>query len=221
MNRLLKRGLNAYKIFLKNKLAMSIMMLVSGIMMFIAAMNGKGNDVKTLPILITIAGVVFSFWAFYRLGYIKSNIDKLDESRDKRIEKRGFYLQIVEASIYTIISGLGIFLLVDESFTNTVLDLMAGGFTTLNGVIGVINTVKGRNDIDFRWKFMLVLTVLELIMGPFFIFKSNTIDLNGYLLMGTLTTVAGLIEVISSLSMQTLRDTISDSKEIVKKLKED
>ncbi len=221
MNRLLKRGLNAYKIFLKNKLAMSIMMLVSGIMMFIAAMNGKGNDVKTLPILITIAGVVFSFWAFYRLGYIKSNIDKLDESRDKRIEKRGFYLQIVEASIYTIISGLGIFLLVNESFTNTVLDLMAGGFTTLNGVIGVINTVKGRNDIDFRWKFMLVLTVLELILGPFFIFKSNTIDLNGYLLMGTLTTVAGLIEVISSLSMQTLRDTISDSKEIVKKLKED
>ena len=221
MNRLLKRGLNAYKIFLKNKLAMSIMMLVSGIMMYIAAMNGKGNDIKTLPILITIAGVVFSFWAFYRLGYIKSNIDKLDESRDKRIEKRGFYLQIVEASIYTIISGLGIFLLVNESFTNTVLDLMAGGFTTLNGVIGVINTVKGRNDIDFRWKFMLVLTVLELILGPFFIFKSNTIDLNGYLLMGTLTTVAGLIEVISSLSMQTLRDTISDSKEIVKKLKED
>ncbi len=221
MNRLLKRGLNAYKIFLKNKLVMSIMMLVSGIMMFIAAMNGKGNDVKTLPILITIAGVVFSFWAFYRLGYIKSNIDKLDESRDKRIEKRGFYLQIVEASIYTIISGLGIFLLVNESFTNTVLDLMAGGFTTLNGVIGVINTVKGRNDIDFRWKFMLVLTILELILGPFFIFKSNTIDLNGYLLMGTLTTVAGLIEVISSLSMQTLRDTISDSKEIVKKLKED
>ena len=77
MNKLVKRGLSAYKVFLKNKLAMSFLMLFSGIMMFVGAINGRGNDTKTLPLMITLGGIVFAFWGFYKLGYIKSNYDKL------------------------------------------------------------------------------------------------------------------------------------------------
>ena len=63
MNKLVKRGFSAYKIFLKNKIASSIMMLFAGVMMFIAALNGKGNDTKSLPILITSLGTILSLWA--------------------------------------------------------------------------------------------------------------------------------------------------------------
>ena len=60
MNELVKRGFSAYKIFLKNKLVASIMMLFSGVMMFIAALQGKGNDVYSLPILITTLGTTLA-----------------------------------------------------------------------------------------------------------------------------------------------------------------
>lgn len=223
MNNLVKRGLNAYKIFLKNKIAMSLMMLISGIMMFIAAINGHGNDTKTLPVMIVIAGTVLAFWAFYRLGYIKADYDKTtrEDQRIKNVKKRAIYLQIGESAIYTLIAALGVFLLVNEGFTNKVLNLMAGGFTTFNGVLGAINTYKYRDNKDFRWKFMLVLMVVEFIIGPYFIFASDSIDLSGYIIMGALTTVAGTIEVISALTMENIRSTAKDTKDIINIMKDD
>ncbi|MCR5832902.1 MAG: DUF308 domain-containing protein [Candidatus Saccharibacteria bacterium] len=222
MNKLVKRGLYAYKIFLKNKIAMSLMMLFSGVMMFIAALNGKGNDTKTLPLVITIAGAVFSFWAFYRLGYVKSNLDGNEDPspQDKKAGRRAILLQSLEALVYIAIAVLGVFLLVNEGFTNKILNLMAGGFTTFNGVLGVINAYKYRNNKDFRWKFMLVLTVIELAVGPYFIFASDTINTTGFIIMGVLTTVAGIIEVISALTMENIKGTIKDGKDIVRIIKD-
>lgn len=222
MNELVRRGLNAYKIFLKNKLAMSLMMLFTGIMMFVGAINGRGNDTKTLPLIIALAGIVFAFWAFYKLGYIKSNYDKLKKEgveKDKA-RKRVIFFQIGEALIYTAIAFLGIFLLVDESFTNKALDLMAGGFTTLNGVLGVIYVYKNRENKDLRWKITIILLVLELLIGPYFIFASNSIDVGGYIVMGVLTMVAGSVEVLSALTMDTLRSTVKDGKDIIEIMKD-
>ena len=79
MNKLVKRGFSAYKIFLKNKIASSIMMLMAGVMMFIAALNGKGNDTKSLPILITTVGTILTLWTVYRFGYIKANYDRIGQ----------------------------------------------------------------------------------------------------------------------------------------------
>ena len=222
MNKLLKRGLNAYKIFLKNKLAMSFMMLFSGVMMFIAALNGHGNDTKTLPITITIAGLVFSLWAFYRIGFIKAGLDKIPrEQREERsLERKVLFMQIGEAVAYLIVVALGIFLLTNESFVNKVLNLMAGGFTTFNGALGIVNTYKNRERKDFYWKLIIVLTVFELIIGPYFIFASDNIDTNGFIIMGVLTMVAGLFEVISALTMDTLKNTVQDGKDIVHILKD-
>lgn len=59
MNKLVKRGLKAYNIFLKNKIAASLMMFIPGVMMTIAALNGNGNDLKSLPLMILIAGEIF------------------------------------------------------------------------------------------------------------------------------------------------------------------
>ena len=80
MNKLVKRGFSAYKIFLKNKIASSIMMLMAGVMMFIAALNGKGNDTKSLPMLITSIGAILTFWGVYRVGYVKDVFDKMDKT---------------------------------------------------------------------------------------------------------------------------------------------
>ena len=91
MNQLVIRGFNAYKIFLKNKLASSIMMLVSGVMMLIAAINGRGNDTKTLPSLITVVGVILAFWSFYRIGYLKANYDKQADRAKKTAERQSFF----------------------------------------------------------------------------------------------------------------------------------
>ena len=60
MNKLVKRGIKAYNIFLKNKMAASLMMFIPGVMMTIAAIQGNGNDTKTLPLMILIAGEVFT-----------------------------------------------------------------------------------------------------------------------------------------------------------------
>ena len=220
MNKLVKRGISVYKIFLKNKIAMSLMMLFSGIMMFIAAINGHGNDTKTMPLMITLAGAGFAFWSLYRLGCIKSDYEKITDRQEKVLQKRAIYLQIGEAAVYVIIAIVGIFLLINESFTDKVLNLMAGGFTTLNGVLGAISAYKNRDNEDFRWKFMIVLTVIELILGPYFIFASDSIDINGYIIMGVLTTVAGTIEVISALTKDNLKGTIKDGKDIVRIIKD-
>lgn len=222
MNKLVKRGLNVYKIFLKNKIATSFMMLFSGIMMFIAALNGKGNDTKSLPILITTVGTVLTLWTTYRLGYIKSNYDNFNnDNREEKIAGRKIlFSQIIEALIYAAIAGLGVFLLSNEGLTNKALNLMAGGFTTLNGVLGAISEYKNRDNKDFRWKFMLVLMIFELIVGPYFIIVSDSIDIPGYIVMGALTIVAGLIEVISALTRDNIKGTINDGKEIVRIIKD-
>lgn len=219
MNKLVKRGISVYKIFLKNKIAMSLMMLFSGIMMFIAAINGHGNDTKTMPLMITLAGAGFAFWSLYRLGYIKSDYEKITDRQEKVLQKRAIYLQIGEAAVYVIIAIVGIFLLINESFTDKVLNLMAGGFTTLNGVLGAIKVFKGRELKNFRWKFTLVLTIIELILGPIFIF-APTIDINGYIVMGALTSIAGTIEVISAFTMDNIKNTIQDGKDIARIVKD-
>ena len=221
MNKLVKRGFSVYKIFLKNKLAMSLMMLFSGIMMFIAALDGRGNDTKTLPIVITLAGAIFAFWAFYRLGYMKSNFDHQNaEQETVKAEKKLLFFQIVEASIYAIVAVLGIILLTNEGLVNKALNLMAGGFTSFNGILGLVNAYKNRANKDFRWKFMLVLTAIELVVGPYFIFASDNIDSTGFTIMGVVTMVAGTIEVISALTMETLKSTIRDGKDIVRIIKD-
>ena len=219
MNKLVKRGISVYKIFLKNKIAMSLMMLFSGIMMFIAAINGHGNDTKTMPLMITLAGAGFAFWSLYRLGCIKSDYEKITDRQEKVLQKRAIYLQIGEAAVYVIIAIVGIFLLINESFTDKVLNLMAGGFTTLNGVLGAIKVFKGRELKNFRWKFTLVLTIIELILGPIFIF-APTIDINGYIVMGALTSIAGTIEVISAFTMDNIKNTIQDGKDIARIVKD-
>ena len=219
MNKLVKRGISVYKIFLKNKIAMSLMKLVSGIMMFIAAINGHGNDTKTMPLMITLAGAGFAFWSLYRLGCIKSDYEKITDRQEKVLQKRAIYLQIGEAAVYIIIAIVGIFLLINESFTDKVLNLMAGGFTTLNGVLGAIKVFKGRELKNFRWKFTLVLTIIELILGPIFIF-APTIDINGYIVMGALTSIAGTIEVISAFTMDNIKNTIKDGKDIARIVKD-
>lgn len=222
MNKVVKRGLSVWKIFLKNKLASSIMMLFSGVMMFIAALNGKGNDTKSLPILITLVGAVLTLYATYRIGYIKSNLDKIDKgSRDERhICAKVLWLQIAETLVYLVVLGLGVFLLVNEGFTNMALNLMAGGFTTLNGVLNVVKLYKNRETKDFYWKLILVLTVFELVIGPYFIFASTSIGVSWYIVMGALTTVAGVIEVISASTRDNLKVTVDDGKEIVRIIKD-
>ncbi len=222
MNRLVKRGLSAYKIFLKNKFMASLMMFVSGVMMFIAALNGKGNDTWTLPIIITILGSVLSLWAAYRLGYLKSNFDEgKKQSRDeKTIKRKELFLQLIETAIYVTIAGLGVFLLTNQDFTNKVLNLMAGFFTTLNGVFGAISTYKNRKIKDFRWKFVVVLMLLEFILGPYFIIASDSIDIGNYLVMGALTTVAGIAEIISASTKESLKETIDDGKKMVHIMKD-
>lgn len=196
MNKLLKRGFSTYITLMKNKLAASLMMLASGVMMTIAAASGHGNDTKTLPTLITAAGVIFSLWAFYRIGYIKANYDKLKDELQIDIEKRVFILQIIEALIYLVVTAAGIYLLMNESFVDLILNLMAGIFTTINGIIGVTNLYKERRTRGPRWIIRLIVTIFELVVGPYFIIASSSIDIRALLIMGILTVVAGLTETI-------------------------
>lgn len=221
MNKLVKRGFNVWLIFIKNKIASSIMMLMGGSMMLIGALNGKGNDTKTLPLVITLIGAGLAFWALYRLGYLKSNLDNLKDSEreEKAIGKKLFWFQIAESALYCAVAGIGIFLLVNSEFANVVLNLMAGFFTTLNGVLNLISTIKNRDNKDFRWKFMIVVMACELILGPYFLISCNSISINGYIIMGALTSVAGVIEVINALTRENIRGTINDGKEIVRTIK--
>ena len=221
MNKLVKSGLKAYNIFLKNKLAASLMMFIPGLMMTFAAIQGNGNDTKTLPLMILLAGAVFSFWGFFRLGYSKCVIDRPIKEDDRGGWRRDFFLLMLETILYLIIAALGVYLLMNESLTNRILNLMAGGFTTFNGVMGAVRAFKGRDNKDFRWKFMLVLTLFELGWGIFFLVNSESINIGSYLIMGIITSVAGLIEVISCLNAKTLKDTLEDGKEIVKTMKSD
>lgn len=222
MNELLRRGIVAYKVIMKNKLAMSLMMFFSGVMMFIAAIQGRGNDTKTLPLLILVGGIVFSFWALYRIGYLKSNFDRaLKMSQEgTSIVKRALFLQIIEALVYVIVAAVGVFLLINEDFTNQVLNLMAGGFMVLNGVFGVMFVVKNRDRKNFWWFFRIGLTLLELGFGLYFVICSKSIEITSYMFMGILTTVAGVIEVVTAIKMGGIKSTIQDSKEILEIMKD-
>ena len=221
MNKLVKRGFNVWLIFIKNKIASSIMMLMGGAMMLIGALQGKGNDTITLPLVITLVGAGLAFWALFRLGYLKCNLDNLknDEREEKVAGKKLFWLQIAESLLYCAVSGLGIFLLINTGFTNIVLNLMAGFFTTLNGVLNIISTIKNRDNKDFRWKLMIVVMACELILGPYFLISCTSISINGYIIMGALTSVAGVIEVINAITRENIRGTINDGKEIVRTIK--
>ena len=220
MSKALKRGLSIYKIFLKNKIAMSVMMLVSGVMMFIAAIQGKGNDTFMMPLGITVAGVVFSALSFYKIGRIKSDLDRTRDENERSTYKIALFTQGAETLLYLVVAGLGIFLLINQSFMNKILNLMAGGFTTLNGVLGTINLYKRREQRNVRFWLRLVLTVVELVLGLCFVFMSDGIEIGWYVAMGALTIVAGTLEVISALTPETIRGTVQDGKDIVKILKD-
>ena len=221
MNKLIKRVGGAWLIFIKNKLAGAIMMFVSGLMMAIAGFNGNGNDTKTLPAVIALAGAIFGYWSFYRLGYVKSNMDKIKDREEKTAMKKVFWLQVIETVAYLIITSFGVYLYVNEGFTNTILDLMCGGFTILNGVFGIIWIVKNNLERNFSWKFRIGLTLLEFGMGLYFIFASNSITSTGYLIMGSITTIAGIIEVVHALRQHALRDAVSDSRKMIRALKDE
>ncbi|MBQ3441443.1 DUF308 domain-containing protein [Candidatus Saccharibacteria bacterium] len=220
MSKLLKRGLSVYKIFLKNKIAMSVMMLVSGLMMFVAALQGKGNNTLAMPLGITIAGALITFWSFYRVGYIKANLDKIKDENERAGAKMLLLMQIGETLIYLIVAAVGVYLLLNQSLVNRVLNLMAGGFTTLNGITGVINVVKRWRERDFRWWLKLVLTIVELVLGPYFLICCDTVEGGWFVAMGALTIVAGTIEVITALTPESIRSTMQDGKDIVRILKE-
>lgn len=219
MNKILERGFGVYKIFLKNKLAASLMMLVSGVMMTIAALNGRGNDTKTIPILITSAGVLFSLWAFYRLGYLKSDRDRLKREGQKAIAGRALGLQSLEAFAYLVVTAAGIYLLLNESFVNLVLNLVTGSFSIINGVMGVISLIKRRENRDWRWVVRLVLTLFELGIGIYFIAASSSIDTRGFLAMGIIMAIAGVIDIIASYSTEALKNTVEDGKAAVRVIK--
>ena len=220
MNKLLKRAGNAWLIFIKNKVAGAVMMFISGFMMALAGLNGNGNDTKTLPSVIALFGFIFALWSFFRMGYIKSNYDKEEAREKKAVLRRVFYLQIFESVIYLAITLLGVYLFVNESFTNKILDLMCGGFTILNGVFGAIYVYKHMDNKNFGWKFRVGLTVVEFGMGLYFIFASNSINSNGYLIMGSITTVAGIIEIAHAITRENIENTLKDSKDIVKAFKD-
>ena len=222
MNKLVKRGLSAYKIFLRNKLAGSLLMLMGGVMLSIGAFTGSGNDTKTLPSWIALAGSVFTCWSFYKLGYLKSDYDRLEDDAERKASLKNLAMQIIETLVYLAIAVVGLFLLLNESFTNTALNLMTGGFTIFNGVMGVINVVKNREKWDtFGWKFIAGLTLIELALGLLFIFMASKINIVALGIMGVVTTIAGVIEVISAIRNHAIEDAIKDSKDIVRVLKDE
>ena len=74
--------------------------------------------------------------------------------------------------------------------------------------------------MDFRWKLLLVLAVLELAIGLYFIFASDSIAIAWYIIMGVLTTIAGTIEVVTVMTHENIRTTINDGKKIIQIIKD-
>ena len=195
------------------------MMFVSGLMMAIAGFNGNGNDTKTLPSVIALFGFIFSLWAFYRIGNIKSHYDNQKNREEKQLEQKVLVMQIFEALLYLLITAIGVFFFINESFTNKILDLMCGGFTILNGVFGCIYIYKNREEKNFGWKFRIGLTIVEFSMGLYFIFASNSINSVGYSIMGSLTTIAGIIEITHAITQENIKSTVKDVKDTIKIVK--
>jgi hypothetical protein len=98
---------------------------------------------------------------------------------------------------------------------------MAGFFTTLNGVLGAVKVIKGRDNRNFAWKFKIFLTLFELGFGIYFLIAFSDIGINSYLIMGIITTIAGAIEVAACFNAKTLKDTLEDGREIVETMKGD
>jgi uncharacterized membrane protein HdeD (DUF308 family) len=220
MNKLIKRVTAAWLIFIKNKIAGAIMMLLSGVMMVYAAMNGNGNDTKTLPLMILAAGFVFSLWGFYRVGYIKSDYDKEKEYEDVKLLNKGLIFQLFETGLYLVVAVFGVYLLLNESLVDRALNLMAGGFTVLNGFFGLIYLVKNSKKNAAALMFRFFLTVAEFMMGIFFIVNSEKITIENYIMLGSVTSIAGFIEVVHAITRENLKNTLKDSREIIHALKE-
>ena len=220
MNKLVKRGFSAYMVFLKDKLAMALMMFIPGVMMFMGALNGKGNDTVAMPLGITAAGSVFTFWACYQVGRIKAELDYSDSREDRRAVQKALILQILEGMLYLVVMVAGVLLLVNQGFVNKFLNLMSGGFTTLNGVMGAIKLFKRRENKNYRWYLRLVLTLVELTVGPYYFFASDSISSGWFMTMAILTMVAGAVEVVSALTPESIRATVKDGKDIVRILKD-
>ena len=221
MSKLLKRGFSIYKIFLKNKIAMSVMMLVSGVMMFVAALQGKGNDTVAMPLGITIGGALLTLWSAYKVGMAKTELNRASTEDEQTVKKAALFMQSGETVIYVIVLALGITLLINQNIMNRILNLMAGGFTTLNGVLGVVALFKMyKKEQNVRFWFKFVLTAVELILGIYFLVNCDMTGGGWYIAMGALTTVAGTLEVISALTPESIRGTVQDGKDIVRILKD-
>ena len=108
----------------------------------------------------------------------------------------------------------------DEAFTDKVLNLMAGGFTILNGIFGVIYIYKHRENRTFGWKFRIFLTLLEFGMGIFFVAASDSIEVGSYMILGSITTVAGTIEVFHAITRKNLEDVVKDGKNMINAFKD-
>lgn len=219
MNVLVKRAFSIYKVFIRNRLATSVMMLVSGVMMLMGALNGRGNDTVTMPLGITAAGAVFTFWSFYKIGYLKAVRERAVTEADKQIGRANVIMQILETALYFVVAAVGIFLLINHDFMDMVLNLMAGFFTTLNAVTGAAMVIKNRGCRDFKWWIKVVLSVVELVMGVYFLMNATGIDHGWFTAMAVLTTVAGVIEVLSALTPEVLNRTKKDGEDIIKILK--
>ena len=176
--------------------------------------KGKGNDVYSLPILITSLGVALTLWSACKLGYLKCEYDNYKGTEDQ-VKKRELLAQVIEGLIYAAVAGVGVFLLSNHQFTDKALNLMAGFFTTLNGVLNIFNVIKGRENRTVKWEFRVILMVFELILGPFFIINSDGLEVGWYIIMGALTTVAGIIEILTVTTKENIKDTIKDGKNIV------
>ncbi len=222
MNKYVKRGLSAYIIFLRNKLAACILMLMGGIMLTIGAFTGNGNDTKTLPTMIAIAGSAFLICGVYRIGYLKAELKSLNDEDEQNEKLWQLIFQVGETIIYLLIALFGIFLLLNSVVTNRLLNIMTGGFTILNGVIGIINVIKKREKhATFGWKFMLGLAIIELTLGTYFLFMPDDVNTAILGVVGIITIIAGVIEVITSLRRDVIEKTIQDGKDIVKVLKDE
>ena len=176
---------------------------------------------KPLPLLILIAGAVFTFWGFYRIGFIKNSYDEAKTREKKQIERSNLIMQIFETALYLIVAALGVFLLMNEAFTDKVLNLMAGSFTILNGVFGIIYIFKNADNKNFGWKFRIVLTLVEFGMGLFFIINSSSIKVESYMILGSITTIAGVIEVFHAMTRKNIADAVKDSKNMINAFKDE
>lgn len=222
MNKYVKRGLSAYIIFLRNKIAASVLMLMGGVMLTIGAFSGNGNDTKTMPTMIALAGSAFTLWAVYRIGYLRAELKGLSDEDEKDEKLWQLIFQVGETAIYVLIAAFGIFLLLNEVVTNRLLNIMTGGFTILNGVVGIINVIKKREKhATFGWKFMLGLAIIELTLGIYFLFMPDDVNIAIQGVVGVITIIAGVIEVIASLRRDVIEKTIQDGKDIVKVLKDE